>query len=327
MDSKRALCQIQLACTLGFLIALSCQTAHAAIAGIPNVAIYMSSANGVLDLTWDASPHSLELQLRGLGFVVKAADDGQPNLTGNDAPDAYVIPYQNGNTFYVSAEDMREVASYVAAGGLVILLDAASGDGAALRDFVSQALSLQGDWYLCKRAVKPKSSTKRFVLSRLGDSLALTDWAPSFLPDAGPNAAAAAIEGAASAAVAAVAAARWPSRLEDSRAVDTLTPCVHEDYAMITRPLYTVKGEEMQVAAQAFGKVGSPGAVVWLGYSWKDGPQPQWGALLKKLITDFESGAYKTPTEEDAAWEPVNQGDRMVEEAVERVGVEPGQRS
>lgn len=42
--------------------------------------------------------------------------------------------------------------------------------------------------------------------------------------------------------------------------------------------------------AQSFGRVGTPGAVVWIGYSWKDGPKAAWGSLLQKLVTDFKSG-------------------------------------
>ena len=43
---------------------------------------------------------------------------------------------------------------------------------------------------------------------------------------------------------------------------------------------------------QAFGKVGSPGAVVWLGYSWKDGPKHSWGSLLGQLIQGFAKGEW-----------------------------------
>lgn len=41
---------------------------------------------------------------------------------------------------------------------------------------------------------------------------------------------------------------------------------------------------------QAFGKVGVKGAVVWVGYSWRDGAKAEWGALLNKLVTDFSNG-------------------------------------
>lgn len=44
--------------------------------------------------------------------------------------------------------------------------------------------------------------------------------------------------------------------------------------------------------SQSFGRVGTPGALVWLGYSWKDGPQAAWGALLKKLVVDFRNGGW-----------------------------------
>lgn len=45
--------------------------------------------------------------------------------------------------------------------------------------------------------------------------------------------------------------------------------------------------------SQSFGRVGTPGAVVWLGYSWKDGPKAAWGALLEKLVVDFRNGGYR----------------------------------
>ncbi|GIL88679.1 hypothetical protein Vretifemale_16607 [Volvox reticuliferus] len=300
-----------MALALGFLVAMVLPIGHAVGSIIPNVTIYMSPSNGVLDLTWDASPYNLERQLRDLGLYVTAAYDGQPSMTGDNVPNAYVIPYQNGDTFYVSAEDMREVTSYVASGGLVILLDAVTGDGAAARAFVSQALGLQGDWYLCKSAAKPKVSTKRFVLSNLGDGVVLSDWASAFLRGADPATATYDIR---------EVAAPWPRRLEEARFVNTHTLCVHEDPTLVTRPLYTVDADEMQVAAQAFGKVGVPGAVVWLGYSWKDGPQEQWGALINKIITDFAADAYKVPTEADAAWEPRDLGDRVVEEVASATG-------
>ncbi|GIL60759.1 hypothetical protein Vafri_15291 [Volvox africanus] len=299
--------------SLGILVALVLPIGHALSSSIPNVTIYMSPSNGVLDLTWDASPYNLERQLRDLGLYVTAAYDGQPSLTRDNIPNAYVIPYQNGDTFYVSAEDMREVTSYVASGGLVLLLDAATGDGAAARAFVSQALNLRGDWYLCKRAAKPKVSNKRFVLSNIGDGVVLSDWASAFLRGADP---------ATAASTSREAGAPWPRRLEDARLVNAHTLCLHEDSALITRPLYTVDADEMQVAAQAFGKVGVPGAVVWLGYSWKAGPQEQWGALINKIITDFAEGAYQIPTEEDAAWEPRDLGDHVVEEVASARGAD-----
>ncbi|GLI66582.1 hypothetical protein VaNZ11_010502 [Volvox africanus] len=313
MDCKRGLRIANMALALGIFVAMFLPIGHAVSSIIPNVTIYMSPSNGVLDLTWDASPYNLERQLRDLGLYVTAAYDGQPSLTRDNIPNAYVIPYQNGDTFYVSAEDMREVTSYVASGGLVILLDAVTGDGAAARAFVSQALNLEGDWYLCKRASKPKVSNKRFVLSNLGDGVILSDWASAFLRGADP---------ATAVSVSREAGAPWPRRLEDARFVNAHTLCLHEDAALITRPLYTVDADDMQVAAQAFGKVGVPGAVVWLGYSWKAGPQEQWGALINKIITDFAEHAYKVPTEEDAAWEPRDLGDQVVEEVASARGAD-----
>ncbi len=118
----------------------------------PTVSLYLSEASGVIDLNWDSAPQNLQQQLEQLGMSVESASHGQPKLaTGASTPAAYVIPVQNGHTFYSSAEDMQEVAKYVAAGGLVVLLDAAHGAGAATRDFVSQALGYQGEFCSLRR--------------------------------------------------------------------------------------------------------------------------------------------------------------------------------
>ncbi|EFJ41023.1 hypothetical protein VOLCADRAFT_99039 [Volvox carteri f. nagariensis] len=267
------------------LVGLFCQST-AGILDMPKIALYMSQSSDVLDLTWDNGPMHLSQQLANLGLVVHSAADAQPPLGDIDAPSAYIIPAQYGHTLYTAAEDMSEVASFLSHGGLVIVLDAGLGDGAALRDFVSQALSLKGDrkvetyaersWNLCKQT-GTTDKLRRFSRSS-GPSL--SDAALSFLPGGSFS-----------------GSPDWPETLEDARIISTYTSCQHQDSDAVIRPLYTLYGDEMQ----AFGKVGSPGAVVWLGYSWKDGPQPQWGALLKKLITDFANGLYEIPLEEDPA--------------------------
>ncbi|KXZ46740.1 hypothetical protein GPECTOR_41g705 [Gonium pectorale] len=155
----------------------------------------------------------MEHELKHLGFDV-VASDGQPELTGSNAPDAYVIPTQIGHAFYTAVEDMSAVASYLAEGGLVVVLDANHGQGEALSSFVSTALGYQGK----------------------------------------------------------------------------------------------VSG--------AFGKVGVSGAIVWVGYSWRDGEQAQWGSLLRKLIQDFADGAYEAPKQGNAKLHPLHV-DSVLEAAVD----------
>ncbi len=41
---------------------------------------------------------------------------------------------------------------------------------------------------------------------------------------------------------------------------------------------------------QVFGKAGTRGAVVWLGFDWADGPQEQWGKLILELVASFAVG-------------------------------------
>ncbi|EFJ41025.1 hypothetical protein VOLCADRAFT_99041 [Volvox carteri f. nagariensis] len=234
-------------------------------ANVLAVSLYQSESKGVIDLSWDNGSQNLEAQLKDLGLDVHIAVDGQPaGLESEDAMDAYIIPAQNGQVLYSNAEDMEQVAAFVSSGGLVIILDAGFGEGATTRDFVSKALKYQGEWQTCQHMAGRSEPLTRPTLSR---------WASSFLPD---------IRGS----------IPWPRELEVSPATGLSTWCHHEDVHAVTVPLYRViGGDATWLAAQAFGKVGSPGAVVWLGYSWKDGPQPQWGALLKKLITDFANGA------------------------------------
>ena len=106
------------------------------------VALYMSESDGVLDLKWNNGPSNLQKQLVQAGFDLKVTADGQPRLTGVDA---YVIPAQNGHTFYSAAEDMSAVASFVENGGLVVML---GGNVEADREFVAKALGYQGKPWL-----------------------------------------------------------------------------------------------------------------------------------------------------------------------------------
>ncbi|GLI59911.1 hypothetical protein VaNZ11_001956, partial [Volvox africanus] len=230
------------------------------------VAVYMDSTSGVLDLHWDDGPKNINLQLEQLGFEVQATG-GQPNLVGHDKPSAYIIPVQNGHMYYSSVEDMGAVAAYVQAGGLVIVLDASHSQGEALQDFVSAALGYDGIWSQCKKLYTN-------TLEPLGMPVLNGYASTSFLADFANS---------------------WPATLEDARTISYFTWCHHDDESAFTLPLYTLQDDSLRVAVQAFGKVRVPGAVVWLGYDWKDGSQHQWGALLNKLVTDFSQGKYQAP--------------------------------
>ncbi|PNH11200.1 hypothetical protein TSOC_001984 [Tetrabaena socialis] len=250
-----------------FLVALGCGLRVAA-AGEPSVSLYMSSESGALDLSWDSAPRHLEDQLSQLGFSVKAAVAGQPTDLG--AGSAYVVPVQNGASFYSSVEDMDALASFVAAGGLVVMLDAKLGNGEAQRTFVAKAMGYQGAWALCKSfGCNSRHSNGQ---------PAVDEHAKAFLP-----------------------AAAWPAQLEDAHITTVHTWCRHEDASAVTWPLYRVHGDSNKAVAQAFGKVGSPGAVVWLGYSWKDGAQAEWGAMLRAVIEQFGNGGYQVPQQGNAA--------------------------
>ncbi|PNH02665.1 hypothetical protein TSOC_011336 [Tetrabaena socialis] len=259
---------------MALALGLLCAASASATATGSRVALYMSQADGVLDLRWDAGPKQLELQLQALGLDVRAS--GQPSLHGADAPPAYVIPVQNGRTPYSSAEDMSFLASYVEQGGLIVLLD--SKDGQGPQDFVASALGYHGDWAICKAV---GTNAKR----SFGEA-SLSPHAASFLPSSSNSA--------------------WPESLEDARVTSVHTWCQHEDPTATALPLYTVLEDELQVVAQAFGKVGTPGAVVWLGYSWRDGAKEQWGRLLHKLITDFANGAYTAPMAGTSSLHPMS---------------------
>ncbi|GIL60760.1 hypothetical protein Vafri_15299 [Volvox africanus] len=240
---------------------------QSSVAKVPTVSIHQSQVTGVKDLSWNNGANTLQAQLQTLGFAVQVAADGEPTNTGTTgAPDAYIIPVQHDQVLYFSADYMDGMSSFVASGGLVILLDAGIGDGASIRDFISVALEYKGKWHRCKYACIA-GQLRRSVRPTLSRS------APFFLPEVGRT------------------TNPWPRELEGARATRLSTWCHHEDSDAVTVPLYTATGDEgTLLVAQAFGKVGVPGAIVWLGYSWKAGPQEQWDALLNKIITDFAAG-------------------------------------
>ncbi|GFR46951.1 hypothetical protein Agub_g8600 [Astrephomene gubernaculifera] len=252
-------------------------------------AVYMRQGADVLDLQWDLAPRRLIRQLKQLGLNPKEIEDS--NLSeGVEAPSVesvlrtlphgstYVIPAQHGLQFYCEAENMEAVASFLKAGGLVILLDANDADGEAARQFITKALQYEGGWTTCGRTGDNGHSS-------LGVPKAVMPYAHSFLPSAGSDS---------------PGSAAWPTQLEDARLLRVNSWCHSADKRALTWPLYTT-GDMKHVAVQAFGKLDVPGAVVWLGYSWRDGPRQEWGALLEKLIHDFAEGRYAAtpPTSTD----------------------------
>ncbi|PNH11839.1 hypothetical protein TSOC_001335 [Tetrabaena socialis] len=227
----------------------------------PVASIYNGNA-GVLDLKWDDGPMNVRKQFELLGIDVHEAT--APDTVGLSS--VFVIPAQNGPVMYAAAEDMSVVASFVAAGGLVIILDGQDGGDASLKSFVSQALGYSGDWSICKR-FSDNTRTKTGEPQR-------STFATTFLGDAGS----------------------WPETLEEAPIISVRSWCAHTDPQAVSWPLYNLDGDDMQATAQAFSKVGTSGAVVWLGYTWKGGAQDAWGHLLDHLIRDFNASNFHTPT-------------------------------
>ncbi|KAG2433870.1 hypothetical protein HXX76_008223 [Chlamydomonas incerta] len=188
--------------------------------------------------------------------------------------DALVVPAQSGQVFFGAQEGAHAaVASLLARGGLAVALPHRGDAGAALRDFVGTAFELTGKWDGCE-------STKSSA-----DAADLAPGALDFLPPSRSSIA-------------------WPRALpthQGKSVAAVSTACRHEDPSLIITPLYT---SGSAAVALAFGKVGVPGAVVFLGYSWRDegraaaGGTAAWGALLRKVIDDFAAGAvYEAPVQ------------------------------
>lgn len=127
------------ACVFFALVLLGCGTS---VAGDSRVVLYLGEDHEVLDLKWDNGPANLEAQLTGLGFTVERATGGQP--TELTAGDTYIIPVQNGASWYSSVEDMDAAASLLSSGGLVVILDSNLGKGESLKEFAAKALAYQG---------------------------------------------------------------------------------------------------------------------------------------------------------------------------------------
>lgn len=216
----------------------------------------MSDAKDVLDFNWDSSPNHLAAQLARLGFTVQPIVEGTPDL---DRADVYVIPAQNGGAMYAEVEPMDVIASFVAKGGLVVVLPSPHGQAEALKTFVDKALGYSGTWSMCKHVATA-------ARSNLGE-LAVSSHAAEALPGA------------------------WPATVESVQSTSIHTLCKNSDPSASILPLYTTLHNDMETVAQVFGKVGTSGAVAWLGYSWKDGIKDNWGRLLAKLINDFAAGS------------------------------------
>lgn len=127
------------ACCFVALVLLACATS---VTGDSRVVLYLGEDREVLDLKWDKGPKNLEAQLTGLGFTVERATGGQPRELA--AGDAYIIPVQNGASWYSSVEDMDAIASLISSGGLVVILDSNLGKGDSLKEFAAKALAYQG---------------------------------------------------------------------------------------------------------------------------------------------------------------------------------------
>ncbi|EFJ48624.1 hypothetical protein VOLCADRAFT_117543, partial [Volvox carteri f. nagariensis] len=227
------------------------------------VAVYSSTTSGVLDQTWDPNGlANLQLQLRQLGLYV-AGVDSFPEISGTRAA-AFVIPAASGDNPYKDVEDARTLSTYVKSGGLVIVHGSARHQNDA-QDLVAASLDYQGSWQYCELVA---DSTR----SAIGIS-SVSPYAEQFLSVA------------------------WPSTLEDAPYQQVHSWCKHEDPDALSYPLYTLGGDSMKVVAQAFTRVGSSGAVVWLGYSWQDGPQQGWGEMLGRVIDGFHQGLYQRPVD------------------------------
>lgn len=229
------------------------------------VAFYMSKYGGVLDLSWDKSAINLERQLRQVGFDVMLATTGQPILDGPHASKAYVIPVQNGHTFYTSVEDMNVVSSYLASGGLVIILDANYGQGEALSDFVAKSLGYEGRSY---RFLSCFPSMKAFVMYGPVSVRLRSDRYPwcsgswivceQLYNNAEQGLGELHLSKHADAFIQTKTAARspWPSTLEDAKITSLYTSCLHEDNSASIVPLYFAQDSNIKVAAQVCTMLG-----------------------------------------------------------------------
>ncbi|PNH03786.1 hypothetical protein TSOC_010117, partial [Tetrabaena socialis] len=247
----------------------ACGAASSADLTEPLAAVYMRQ-DVRQDLTGDAASVNMIRQLELLGLRHLRISGEPANVLEQLRPGSTYIS-SGGAHVHGEVEDMRAVASFVKRGGMVVLLGSGDDDGEAAGMFISRVLGYQGAWTLCKRV-----STS--VRDHVGRSTLDMEHAHSFLlPLASAGGAAAADGGA------------WPAELEEAAVTHAHTWCHHQDASAVSWPLYTVADSELMVTAQVFGKAGVPGAVVWLGYNWRAGPQLEWGRLLKSLITGFAS--------------------------------------
>ncbi|GIL42446.1 hypothetical protein Vafri_415 [Volvox africanus] len=233
-------------------------------AGRPSVSIYSSSTSGLLDPSWDPiSPINLENVLLSLKYNVVRFNGkavGTPFLASSSA---FIIPPITGDSLYTDVEDIETITSFVRSGGLVIVHDSFRLPRAT-QDLVADILGYSGSWHHCEPVTDNTNAAYSFATS--------TSFAHDFLN------------------------LRWPTRLELAR-VQFHSWCKHEDPTAVSYPLYSTGDDSMQVAVQAFAKVGNPGAVVWLGYDWQDYGQEGWAAMLREIINAFARGSFHGPVD------------------------------
>ncbi|KXZ53476.1 hypothetical protein GPECTOR_7g926 [Gonium pectorale] len=88
----------------------------------------------------------------------------------------------------------------------------------------------------------------------------------------------------------------WPSSVENAETTQAVSRCVHSDPHAVSYPLYATDEDGSLLVAQAFAKIGSHGALVWLGYDWHDGGKAGWGDMLGKIVGDFAAGEFQPPS-------------------------------
>ncbi|EFJ48501.1 hypothetical protein VOLCADRAFT_90786 [Volvox carteri f. nagariensis] len=222
----------------------------------PIVSIYSSPSSGLIDTFWDPEgPINLENQLALLRLEVTHFAGKPVGVPIEKSATAFVLPPLSGDDLYSEIEDVEELRSFVKSGGLVIVHDSLRLPRAT-QDLVADILGYNGIWQYCESVT---DNTRH----ALDTAISSTTYARDFLD------------------------VQWPTQLEDVRTIQVHSWCKHEDPDALSYPLYTLGGDSMKVVAQAFTRVGSSGAVVWLGYSWQDGPQQGWGEMLGRVIDGF----------------------------------------
>lgn len=148
-----------LACsTLWLLQALTC---------VYSISLDSAQRSGIY-ITGDDASKLLEAQLQVLGLNVRATAEG-PGGSGTQAhSNAYIIKINRGTNVYKVVEDVKEVASFVSTGGLVIVMD--SSVGTATHDFIADVLRYSGKRatiILCFTSLTASDATLRLKLAAM----------------------------------------------------------------------------------------------------------------------------------------------------------------